>query len=58
MKLNLAWYLYYGRRLGMNRAEILSTPVGEMSDMIACLQISNGANQKVYADVDDLMKVR
>ena len=42
----------------MSRWEIFSTPTGEMSDMIACLQISNGAQPKVYADIDDLMNVR
>lgn len=42
----------------MSRDETLSCPIGEISDLIACLQISKGAKQKVYADVDDLMKVR
>lgn len=42
----------------MSRNEVLSCPVGEISDMIACQQIANGAKQKVYADIDDLMKVR
>lgn len=56
--MNLAWYLFYGRQLGMSRSEILSCPIGEIADMIACQQIANGAKQKVYADIDDLMKVR
>lgn len=58
MRLNLAWYLFYGRQLGMSRREILNCPVGEMSDYIACLQIQNGAKPKVYADVDELMAIR
>lgn len=56
--MTLAWYLFYGRQLGMSRAEILSCPIGEISDLIACLQIANGAKQKTYAEVDDLMNVR
>lgn len=56
--MTLAWYLFYGRQLGMSCREILACPVGELSDMIACMQISNGAQPKVYADMDDLMNVR
>lgn len=56
--LNHAWFLYYGRRLGMSRREILHCPVGEMFDLIACMQIHNGAKPKVYADVDELMAIQ
>ena len=42
----------------MTRAEILSCPIGELRDMIACLQITNGAEPVVYGDVDDLMNIR
>lgn len=56
--MNLAWYLFYGRQLGMSRREILSCPVGEISDMISCMQIANGAQPVEYADMDDLMNVR
>ena len=42
----------------MDRAEVLSCPVGEMSDMIACLAIENGAKPKTYADLDELMNIR
>ena len=43
----------------MGRSEILSCPVGEMKDYIACLQIVNGtAAPKVYGDVDDLMGIQ
>lgn len=58
MKINLAWFLFYGRQMGMGRFETLSCPVGEMLDMVACLQISNGAPPKIYGDVDDLMNLR
>ena len=42
----------------MDRAEILSCPVGELSDMIACLAIENGAKPKYYADLDELVNIR
>lgn len=58
IKLNSAWYLFYGRQLGMTRREILACPVGEMSDYIACQQIRNGAKPKVYATVDELAAIR
>ena len=43
----------------MGRAEILSCPVGEMRDMIACYEIAEGsAHPKVYGDLDDLEKIQ
>lgn len=41
--MNLSWLLFYGRRLGMCKREVLITKYGEMMDMIACLAIFNGA---------------
>ena len=41
----------------MTRAEILSCPVGELRDMIACLQISHGAEPVAYGDVDELAAI-
>lgn len=40
--MNLSWYLFYGRKLGMSKAEILATTTGEMADMFACMAIYNG----------------
>ena len=42
----------------MSRAEILSSPVGEMLDMINCRAIENGAKPKVYGDIDDMEKIK
>lgn len=42
----------------MDREEILSCPIGELYDMIACMQICNGARPKVYGDIDDLAAIR
>lgn len=41
--MNLSWYLFYGRKLGMSKEEILCTTTGEMSDMLACMAIYSGA---------------
>ena len=46
IELNLSWFLFYGRKLNMNRREIMATKVGEMRDMIACLYIYHGAKPK------------
>ncbi|MBP5699949.1 MAG: hypothetical protein J6W71_03765 [Methanobrevibacter sp.] len=40
--MNLSWYLFYGRKLGMSKAEILATTTGEMADMMACMAIYSG----------------
>ena len=42
----------------MNEEEVLACPMGDMLDYMACMQIENGANQRVYAEVDDLAKIR
>ena len=39
---SLPWFLYHGRCLGMSKAEIMITTVGEMSDMVACRMIEAG----------------
>lgn len=44
--MNLSWFLFYGRKLGMSKPEILVTPYGEMLDMLACSAIDQGAKQK------------
>ncbi len=44
--LNLAWFLFYGRKLNMGKQEILCTTYGEMCDMISCFSIFNGAKPK------------
>lgn len=59
--MNLAWYLFYGRKLGMTKAEILCTPLGEMQDMISCMAIYNGsAKQKIHQKwlFDDAIALR
>ena len=58
IQLNRTWFLFYGRKLGMNEHQVHSCPVGRMLDYMACMQIENGANQKLYATMDDLEKIR
>ena len=58
IRLNTTWYLYYGRKLGMNEHEVLACPLGRMLDYMACMQFENGADQKVYAELDELANIR
>ena len=58
IRLNTTWYLYYGRKLGMTEREVLACPLGRMLDYMACMQIENGADQKVYATLDTLAAIR
>ena len=59
--MNLAWLLFYGRKLNMGRQEIMVTRYGEMLDMIACLAIYKGATPKKkqkHWTFDEAMRVR
>ena len=40
--MNRSWWLFYGRRCGMSKREIMVTTLGEMNDMISCLSIYEG----------------
>ena len=54
--LNTAWFLYWGRRLGMSRREIMATHVGEMLDMMDCNAIAHGAKVKAAEQsLDDIL---
>lgn len=44
--MNSAWLLYYGKLLNFERKELMATPCGELYDLMACHQISNGAKEK------------
>lgn len=41
----------------MSEPQVLACPLGQMLDYMACMQIENGADQKVYLDIDDLEKI-
>lgn len=58
--MNRSWYLFYGRKLGMSKREVLATPYGEMLDMIACLSIyeGNAKPKKEKMKFEDIMKLR
>ncbi len=53
--MNRAWYLFYGRKLGMSRQEIMATKIGEMRDMISCLAIYEGTALPARPHVRDVM---
>lgn len=40
--MNRSWWLFYGRKCGMCTREIMTTTLGEMSDMVSCLSIYEG----------------
>lgn len=53
--------MFYGRKLGMTKREIMCTPLGEMQDMISCLAIYEGmAKQKKKKNwsYDEVMNMR
>lgn len=52
--------MYWGRKFGMNKYEILHTRLGEMLEMIDCHAIANGADPKRQGirNFDDALKVR
>lgn len=57
--MNLSWFLFYGRLLNMSKQEIIVTRYGEMSDMISCYAIFNGAEpKKKKMDFDEAMRLR
>ena len=56
---SLPWFLYHGRKLGMSKAEIMVTTIGEMSDMMACMAIENGVvKEKKRKSFDDMLMLR
>lgn len=44
--MNRSWFLYFGRKLGMSKKEIMATRYGEMMEMISAEAISQGAKAK------------
>ena len=54
--------IFYGRKLGMDRQEILITRYGEMLDMITCIAIYNGSlvpkEEKKKLTYDEIMALR
>lgn len=56
--MNTTWLVYMGRKIGMNEEEVLACPLGDLLDYMACMQIENGADQKIYADLDTLAAIR
>ena len=61
IELNRSWYLFYGRKMGMSKQEILVTPFGEMQDMMACMAIFEGRavpKKKKKWTFDEAIKLR
>lgn len=56
--MNRSWFIFYGLKLGMTRQETLLTRYGEMLDLISCLAISNGAEEKRHMSFDEMLALR
>lgn len=53
------WFLYFGRKLGMSKQEILCTDLGEMYDMLACMSVvEGGAEIERSQDFFDIINLR
>lgn len=62
IRLNLAWFKYYGLRFGLTITEAVNMRYGEMMDLIACDAIFNGVQQpkeeKKHFTFDEAIKLR
>lgn len=58
--MNRSWWLFYGRRCGMSKREIMVTTLGEMNDMISCLSIYEGGAEpaKPKLSYEEAMNLR
>ena len=58
--MNRAWWLFYGRRCGMSKQEIMVTTLGELTDMISCLSIYEGGAKmkKQIPRYEDVIRMR
>lgn len=56
-KFKTAWYMFFGHILNMQRQEILTATIGEMSDLISCLSVYNGgAKEKQELSIWELIE--
>ena len=64
IKLNWPWWLFYGYQIGMSRQEVLSTPYGEMRDLLSCLSIYQGTAEQAedktgeYVPMEEVLEMR
>lgn len=57
--MNERWFVYYGLKLGMTKKETMLTGYGEMLDLIDCMAIDNGAEQKEpEKDILDVLRMK
>ena len=62
IRLNLAWFKFYGLRFGLTITEAVNMRFGEMMDLITCEAIYSGAQKpkavKKHYTFDEAMKLR
>ena len=58
--MNRSWWLFYGRKCGMSKQEIMVTTFGELNDMISCLSIYEGGAEPAAPKLtyDQIMNLR
>lgn len=58
--MNRSWWLFYGRKCGMCKQEIMVTTFGELNDMISCLSIYEGGAEPAAPKLtyDQIMNLR
>ena len=58
--MNRSWWLYYGRKCGMTKQEIMVTSLGAMSDMVSCVSIFEGGAEPAEPKMsyDEIMNLR
>ena len=51
--------MYFGRTLGLQREEVLYTPLGALRDLVNCQSVVSGnSTQIAYGEVVDLARIR
>jgi len=60
--MNRSWFIFYGLKLGMSRADTLNTRYGEYLDLLDCSAIYEGQavqkKDKQIISLDEFLKLR
>lgn len=58
--MNESWFIYYGHKLNMTRQETMNTRVGEMFDLMACMDIASGGAEpkKQKMTMEEILRMK
>lgn len=57
--MNESWFVFYGHRMNMSREETMGTRYGEFLDLLACMAIEGGADQKApKKSMEEILQMR